>query len=332
MIPLPAFELHAPGDLGEALGLLASHGDRSKILAGGTDLIVAMKHGLHHRTSSGQKIAALKEITGLPDGSIRIGAISTLGAISGHPLVQRRLPKLAAVAEQIASPQIRNRATLGGNLCINTRCFYYDHSEFWRGSLCGCLKLGVDSGGSIPVCHAGPGLGVCAAVFFSDMAPALIALGASIDVHGPAGTRSIPLSGLYGSDGAAHLTLLRGEMLSAVNVPPLPANVRFSRQKLGMRGSIDFPIASVAVTIARDAAGRCLSGTIVIGAVEPCPVEFRRGVEMLAGEIPDTARIAAVAKEAAGSVSPLPNAYESVGYRKKMVELLVRRCLTDVAG
>ena len=334
MMPLPAFEVHSPADLDEALGLLAAHGDRAKILAGGTDLIVAMKHGLHkprHVVWLGN-VAGMKEITELPDGSVRFGAMCTLDAIARHPLVKKGLPKLAEAARSIASPQIRNRATLGGNLCINTRCFYYDHSEFWRGSLCGCLKLGVDTGGTNPVCHAGPGLGVCTAVFFSDMAPALIALGASVEVRGQGGKRLIPLSGLYGSDGSAHLTLSRGELLAAVIVPPLPDNVRFSRRRLGMRGSIDFPIANVGAALALDAAGRCVFGRIVIGAIETCPVEFRRGIEMLAGEKPDSSRIAAVAREAAASVTPLPNAYESVGYRKKMVEVLVRRCLTDLAG
>ena len=334
MMPLPQFEIHSPADLGEALGLLAAHGDGAKILAGGTDLIVAMKHGLNkprHVVWLG-KVAGMTGITDLPDGSVRFGAMCTLDEISRSPLVKKRLPKLAEAANYIASPQIRNRATLGGNLCINTRCFYYDHSEFWRGSLCGCLKLGVDGGGMKQVCQAGPGLGVCTAVFFSDMAPALIALGASVEIRGQAGKRSIPLAGLYWSDGSAHLTLSRGELLSAVTIPALPPNLRFSRRKIGMRGSIDFPIANVGAALALDGAGRCVSGTIVIGAVETCPVDFRRGIEMLSGKKPDASLIEAVAREAAASVTPLPNAYESVGYRKKMVEVMVRRCLTDLAG
>jgi 4-hydroxybenzoyl-CoA reductase subunit beta len=334
MMPLPDFEFHSPAGLDEAAGLLASHGDAAKVLAGGTDLVVAMKHGLHkprHVVWLGN-VAGVDAVAELPDGSLRFGAMCTLDAISRSPLVRRRLPKLAEAANAVASPQIRNRATLGGNLCINTRCFYYDHSEFWRGSLCGCLKLGVEAGGLKQVCQAGPGLGVCTAVFFSDMAPALIALGASVEVRGRGATRSMPLAGLYGSDGSAHLTLARGELLSAVSVPAPASNVRFSRRKIGVRGSIDFPIANVGAALALDGALKCVSGSIVIGAVETCPVDFRRGVEMLSGKTLDPALIDAVAREAAATVSPLPNAYESVGYRKKMVEVMVRRCLADLAA
>lgn len=142
----------------------------------------------------------------------------------------------------------------------------------------------------------------------------------------------MPLSGLYGSDGTAHLTLSRGELISAVTVPPPSANTRFSRRKIGMRGSIDFPVANVGAALSLDDAGRVINGTIVIGAVETCPVEFQRGVEMLSGKKPDSVLVAAVAKEAAAAVTPMPNAYESVGYRKKMVEVMVRRCLADLAG
>lgn len=333
MIPLHDFEFHSPHTLDEALGLLEKFRGEVKILAGGTDLVVAMKHGLNrprHLLWPG-KIGEMTGIGETADGSLRIGAMSTLGEIASHPLVLGKFPGLSATAREIASPQIRNRATIGGNLCINTRCFYYDHSVFWREALCGCLKLGTGNGGAPAVCHAGPGLGVCAAVFFSDLAPVLIALGATVEVRSRAGTRAIPLAGLYSTDGSAHLTLSPGEMLTSVTLPAQPKNSRLSRMKIGARGTIDFPIASVAAALEFDRSGACVAGKIVIGAVETRPVEFPRGVEMLVGSRPDAERVAATAKEAAAAVTPFPNAYESVGYRKKMVEVLVRRCLTDAA-
>jgi len=334
MIPLHDFEVHFPGTADEAVGLLERFGGQAKILAGGTDLVVAMKHGLNrprHLVWPGN-IDSMKTITENTDGSVRIGAMCTLARIAADPLVAGRFPGLAGALREIASPQIRNRASIGGNLCINTRCFYYDHSEFWRGALCGCLKLGLEGGAAPAVCHAGPGLGVCAAVFFSDAAPVLIALGASVELRSRSGARTIPLAGLYGGDGAAHLTIAPGEMLTAVTVPLQAEHLRFSRVKMGARGTIDFPIASVAVSLGFDRSGGCVSGRIVIGAVEPTPVEFSRGAEMLVGARPDAALVSAVAREAAASLTPFPNAYESVGYRKKMVQVLLRRCLMELTA
>jgi len=334
MIPLHDFEFHSPRTLDGALDLLEKYRGEVKILAGGTDLVVAMKHGLNrprHLLWPG-KVGEMGGIEQTADGSLRIGAMSPLGEIASHPLVLGKFPGLSATVREIASPQIRNRATIGGNLCINTRCFYYDHSVFWREALCGCLKLGTGNGGAPAICHAGPGLGVCAAVFFSDMAPVLIALGATVEIRSRDGTRAIPLSGLYSADGCAHLTLAPEEMLTSVTVPAQPENSRLSRMKMGARGTIDFPIVSVAAALEFDRSGACVAGRIVIGAVETRPGEFPRGMEMLIGSRPDSERSAAIAKEAAAAVTPFPNAYESVGYRKKMVEVLVRRCLTDAAA
>ncbi len=333
MIPLHEFEFHSPTGLDEALGVLEKYRGEVKILAGGTDLVVAMKHGLNrprHLLWPG-KVGEMGGIGETADGSLRIGAMSTLREIATHPLVRGRFPGLAATADEIASPQIRNRATVGGNLCINTRCFYYDHSVFWREALCGCLKLGTGNGGAPAVCHAGPGLGVCAAVFFSDMAPVLIALGATAEIRSRTGVRTVPLALLYGTDGAAHLTLSPEEMLTSITVPAPARTLGLSRMKIGARGTIDFPVASVAVALDFDRSGACVAGRIVIGAVETRPVVFSRGMEMLIGARPDPERAASVAKEAAAAVTPFPNAYESLGYRKKMVEVLVRRCLTEQA-
>lgn len=333
MIPLHDFEFHAPRAMDEALGILGKFRGEVKILAGGTDLVVAMKHGLNrprHLLWPGH-VAGMSGIGKTTDGSLRIGAMSTLGEIATHPLVLEMFPGLSATVRDIASPQIRNRATIGGNLCINTRCFYYDHSVFWREALCGCLKLGTGNGGAPAVCHAGPGLGVCAAVFFSDMAPVLIALGASVEIRSSTGVRTVPVAGLYSPDGSAHLTLAPDEMLASVTVPVPAKHSALSRMKIGARGTIDFPVASVAVALDFDRSGACMAGKIVIGAVETRPVEFPRGMEMLAGSRPDAELASAVAKEAAAAVTPFPNAYESVGYRKKMVEVLVRRCLTELA-
>jgi len=157
----------------------------------------------------------------------------------------------------------------------------------------------------------------------------LIALGATAEIRSRTGARAVPLARLYSADGSAHLTLAPEEMLTSVTVPAPAKRSALSRMKMGARGTIDFPIASVAVAMEFDRSGECVAGKIVIGAVETRPVELSRGMEMLIGSRPDAERAAAIAKEAAAAVTPFPNAYESVGYRKKMVDVLVRRCLTE---
>lgn len=332
MMPLPPFELHSPGTLDGALELKGELGAGAKILAGGTDLLVSMKHGLFrpgHLLWLGN-VPDMASVTRTGDGMIRMGSMCTLDAIMRDPVIAGHLAPVAGAVRGIASPQIRNRATLGGNLCINTRCFYYDHSEFWRGALCGCLKLGLDPAQANLVCHAGPGLGMCTAVFFSDLAPLLIALDASVEIRNSARSRSIPLSRLYGTDGGAHLTIGDDEIMTAVLVPDPGKDARFRQMKFSLRDAIDFPVANVGVMLNVDPSGACTGARVVVGAVQTRPAEVREAGEMLEGISPGPDTVEEAARAAAAAVAPFPNAYESIAYRKKIVEVLVRRSLREL--
>jgi 4-hydroxybenzoyl-CoA reductase subunit beta len=257
---------------------------------------------------------------------MRIGAMCRLGDIEQHPLVRHLLPSLTTAISSIASPQIRNRATIGGNLCLNTRCFYFDQSEFWRGSLGYCLKHG--SG----ICHAAPGLKHCSAVLSSDLAPLLMALDASITIAGSTGLRTVPLSQLYTDDGMSPNSLGRGELLAEIIIPPQVANARTAFKKLRRRRSIDYPLVNVGTTAVVGADNVVRTIRIIVGAVQSMPVELHASETILLGHRLTLDQIDRAAEAAAGHVKPLPNAIEPVLYRKVMVKRIVKEALLDLVA
>ncbi|HLA99942.1 MAG TPA: FAD binding domain-containing protein, partial [Bacteroidota bacterium] len=177
---------------------------------------------------------------------------------------------------------------------------------------------------------AGPGLAMCTAVFFSDLAPLLIALDAVVEIRSRAGARTIPLAELYSTDGGAHLAFGNDEIMTAVLVPGPGKDVRFCHMKFSLRGAIDFPVANVGVRVGIDPSGACTGAKVVVGAVQTCPAEIRGAGEILKGAAPGPDAIEEAARAASAGVNPFPNAYESIGYRKKIVGVLVRRALKEL--
>jgi CO/xanthine dehydrogenase FAD-binding subunit len=171
---------------------------------------------------------------------------------------------------------------------------------------------------------------MCTAVFFSDLAPLLIALDASIEIRRVDGARTVPLAQLYGTDGGAHLTIGDDEIMTAVIVPLQGPGVRFRQMKFSLRAAIDFPVANVGVRITADSSGTCTGAKVVVGAVQTCPAGVDEAGEILKGSAPGSDAIGEAARAAASSVNPFPNAYESIAYRKKIVEVLVRRSLQEL--
>lgn len=328
MIRLSQFDFHAPDSFAKALEILAGSNGDTKILAGGTDLIVGMKQGVSRpeRVVWLGKVRELQELELTNEGGLRIGAMCRLDDIERNESVKRRCSSLIKVIRSIASPQIRNRATIGGNLCLNTRCFYYDQSEFWRGSLGYCLKHG--SG----VCHAAPGLKSCSAVFPSDLAPFLIALNSSVKVCGLGGERNILLRHFYSDDGSNHLALRPGEILSEVVIPSHSLDLRSGFEKLRLRGSIDYPLVNVATSASVDSGNVVRSIRIVLGAVQTMPVELQSLENILLGKRLTPELIHHTAQEAVALVKPVPNSIESVHSRKVMVGRLVKKSLASLLG
>jgi len=243
-LPLPEFQLERPRDVQAALAARRAHPE-SRFLAGGTDLIVNIRGGLYKpsRLIDLSGIDELSRIT-FADATCRIGAGVTLTALAEHPQVQKHFPAVSQAALAVAGPTHRSMATVGGNLCLDTRCIYYNQSEWWRKANHYCLKRGDG------VCHVAPQGERCHAAFSGDLAPALIALGAQVEIAGAGGRRTIPLTDLYAEEGRAHLKLDADELVVAAHLPL--QSLRSGYEKARVRGAIDFPLAGVAVALAAD--------------------------------------------------------------------------------
>src|SRR2546425_12992202 len=212
---LPCFQVIRPTTLDAALDALARYGADVQMVAGGTDLIPSMKQGLFAPTTL-LDLKGIRELDFIrfdPEQGLAIGALARITTIVDSPIIARRFPVLHEAAKTIASPLLRNMGTLGGNLCLDTRCLYYNQSGFWRESLGGCIKKDVT------VCHVAPGSRMCWAAFSGDTAPALLALGATVQLAGPRGSREVPLAEFYVNDGLARMDKARDEVVTEVRVP-----------------------------------------------------------------------------------------------------------------
>jgi 4-hydroxybenzoyl-CoA reductase subunit beta len=256
---------------------------------------------------------------------MRIGALTTLADVASHPAIRQHYPALAQAAGLVSAPQLRNVGTIGGNLCVDTRCNYYNQTEFWRASIGYCMKKDGD------ICLVAPGSPRCWAVSSSDCAPALISLGAQVLLAGPRGERLIPVAALYRDDGMQYMAKERDEVLAEVRLPPADG-WRSVYHKLRRRGSFDFPILGVAVALRRDDDGTVREARIALGAVASHPVEAGAAARMLEGQQLTPELIAAVATAAARWAKPLDNADLTINYRKQMAPVYVRRALEAMAG
>lgn len=242
---LADFRTHRPATLADAVAALDADG--AVPLAAGTDLLPNLRRGL------GQPevlvdlggIDGLGTISTLADGSLRIGAGATLEAVAEHALVRAGWPALSQAAEAVAGPTHRAAATLGGNLCQDTRCIFYNQSEWWRAGNGYCLKYRGDK------CHVIVKNDRCYATYHGDVAPALMVLDARAELVGPTGRRSVAVAELFREDGAGHLALNRGELVAAVEVPPADGWTA-AYAKARIRDAVDFPLAGVAVALRRD--------------------------------------------------------------------------------
>jgi 4-hydroxybenzoyl-CoA reductase subunit beta len=357
VLRLPPFRFLQPGTAREAALLLAEHGAGAMAVAGGTDLYPNLKR----RQFEPKVLVSLRALAGTrgieANGSLRLGAMTTLAEIERHPEIQRRWPAVARAAGLVSSPPLRNAGTIGGNLCVDTRCTYYNQTEFWRASVGYCMKRpagGFSFGASArftparvlmearaagdaavqtdgDVCLVAPGSDKCWALSSSDTAPVLIALGATVTLSGPAGERRVPVGELYGRDGIAYLAKRPEEILTDVHVPDR-CGWETTYRKLRRRGSIDFPIVGVAAAVRRDAGGVVEAARIVLGAVHTHPVEAVAAQEFLEGRRLDAETIDMAAGIAYQPARPLDNADLSYAWRKRMVRIEVARALRGLAG
>ncbi|MDH3251512.1 MAG: FAD binding domain-containing protein [Ignavibacteria bacterium] len=332
MIRLPSFDVAMPRTMPELLENLRPNGLGVKIMAGGTDLLVNMKQGFHisSRIVWPGRIEELRRISIQAGGRISIGAMATLSEVAASDVVKTSYPSLSKAVLSIATPAIRNRATIGGNLCLDTRCYFYNDSEFWRGSLGGCLKLNIPTHNIGDVCHAAPGNATCSAVSSSDSAPILLALDASVEILRAKGKRMVPLSEFYANDGMRFLNLAPDELLARIILPAPPQGLRSAHNKIRSRQSVDFPLANAGIAgVVED--GRVFTHLqIYVGAIQSAPVRITSAEALLKGREATNVLIEQGAEEAASCVKPVPNVGGTVGYRKRMVAVLVKRTLVQL--
>ena len=324
---LPSFQYVEPRTIEEASILLREHLEESKIFGGGTDLLPSMKQ----RIFRPKYLIALNRIPEL-DGvvfdrksGLRLGPMVRLHSLAKDPVILDRYPMIGQAADAVGSPQLRQMGSVGGNLSLDTRCYYYNQSNFWRKCRPRCIKMGGET------CNAVGGGKKCFAVFCSDLAPALMALGARVRLFSSdEGERVLPLSDYYSGDGAKPLAKGPKEVMTAVEVPPPPEGAFSGYFKFRIRKSIDFPFACVAVLVNVDRREKvCRGARVVIGAVGTRPVEIKEIGNLLEGEKLDGPIIEEATSLAFKAAKPVANLGSSPAYRRLMVKVFVRRALQE---
>ena len=324
MMRLPWFNYRAPRSLAEAARILAAEGSDAMLIAGGTDILPNMKR----RQQTPRTLISLRQVEGLKEvvngTGLTLGAGLTISQVVSTPALRDNYRGLWQAASQIASPQLRNMGTLGGNLCLDTRCLYYNQNEDWRRAIDFCMKRDGTT------CWVATGSKRCLAVSSSDTAPALISLGAKVRLMSAAGEREIALSDLYRSDGIDYLTRQPDEILTAVALPD-QSGWKSAYWKLRRRSSFDFPILGVAAAVRTAADGTVEDARIVLGAVSSSPLVTTASELLVGGKLTDEA-IAAAGKLAKSAAKPMDNADLDLYWRKDVVSTFVTYALREIRG
>lgn len=321
---LDPFELHEPTSVSEALDLAARHAGAFDYLAGGTDLLPNYKMHLNLRPH----VIALGRVEGLATHDLgRIGAMTRLADLEVDASFGATYPGVAEAVREVATPLVRASGTVGGNLLLETRCFFFNQSEFWRNSLGYCLKADGDR------CHVIPQKEKCYATFSGDLAPALMVLGAEIDLAGPDGSRSLPLADLYDptGDGIKRTRLRPGELLTAVRIPPGARGLRSTYRKLRIRPSFDFPEVGVAAALRFDGP-TVTEAHLALGGLETYPRTCDAEAAGLLGAPLTSESARSVGEKVRARVRPVHNTSLAADYRKKMAGVFVRRALRSLGG
>jgi len=330
MDALSEFELLRPQSVEETLKARAAH-PHARLLGGGTDLMVNVRRGI-------VAPPVLIDMTGVAElraikadaRALEIGAAVTLTELAAHPAVVEHYPVVAQAAHAIAGPTHRNMGTVGGNLCLDTRCIYYNQSEWWRAANAHCLKT------TGTMCHVAPkSRGVCFATFSGDLAPALLVLGAEVDLASPSGRRTIPLASLYigyarqdepvsetRGDGKTFLSLREGELVTAVRANKTPG-LRSAYDKIRIRRSIEYPVCGLAVALARD--GDTLAELrVAVTGTNPRPV-LLEGTDKLCGGALDERVLKGLDDLVRDQIMSMKTTFTPGHYRRRMAGVLARR-------
>lgn len=319
---LPKFEYFEAKTIQEACNALKDHGEKARVMGGGTDLLVSMKQ----RVITPAMVIGLRKLPGMdtivydPVEGLKIGTLVTLFEIERSSLVRRNYPMLAQAADQVASPQLRRMGTIGGNLCLDSRCFYYNQSHSWRKSLPICFKRGGE------FCHVVRGANRCYAAYSGDLAPVLIAMEARIRLVDGDKESVIPIEELFSGDGKRPFTIGAHQIITEVILPPIrQGGGKFLKYRL--RGSIDFPLVNVAVSVRKAQNRRCESARIIVGGIDSTPLRMKQAEEILQGSQFEEGLLDRAAEAALKQVHPVDNTGGSPAHRRKMVPILIREAL-----
>ncbi len=349
MLRLPPFELRQPQAAAEAVAVLAGEGPRARAVAGGTDLWPNMKRR-HQNAEVVVSLMSIPDLAGITNGNasreLRLGATTLLADVERSAALRTRYPALARAVASISSPPLRNMGTIGGNVCLDTRCTYYNQTEGWRRSIDYCMKEAGPK--AEQVCWVAPSSPRCWAHSASDAAPMLCALGARVVLLGPEGERVVSIDALYRDDGMAYLTKRPDELVTAILLPPEADadHCRSAFWKLRRRGSIDFAVLSVAVAVwtssRREASaippvGPVERASIVLGAVGSRPIVAGAAAGAITGKPLDDSKIsrdaiAEAARLARKAATPMDNTDFQTQWRGQMVERYTTAALRQAAG
>jgi 4-hydroxybenzoyl-CoA reductase subunit beta len=331
----PKFRYHAARSVRDAVAVLADE-PGAALLAGGTDLVPNMKR---RQQTPGvvigiRRLAELRRVTN--GNGVALGAGLTLAEVAAHDKVRAGYAALAKAAGSVATPQLRNMGTLGGNLCLDTRCNYYDQTYEWRKAINFCMKAPASTDGHAcagpdgqSICWVATSSPRCWAVSSTDTAPALIALGAFVTLVSARGTRDIALEDLYRNDGMRYLTRRPDELLTVIRLRPADPEWKSTYWKLRRRGSFDFPVLSVAAALRVSEGGVVREARVVLGAVASKPLLVPEASTLVGQHLTDEI-IDVFAEKASRMAKPLDNTDFELGWRKKMVKGYVAGALKEL--
>jgi 4-hydroxybenzoyl-CoA reductase subunit beta len=320
---MPDFHLYRPGNIDEALEIKAQN-PNARLIAGGTDMLVNVRRGIE-RPDALIDLSGVRGLNSFTDDheGLYLGAGLTLKTIASLEPVRAKYKAVADAALAVAGPTHQAYGTLGGNLCLDTRCLFYNQSDWWRKSNAYCLKERGET------CHVAPGGTFCFAAFSGDMAPAMLVSGAKVAIESPAGERRIPLAELYRNDGQDHLTLGADEIVTGIYLAADLGGDPSAYEKARVRGSIDFPLAGAAVRLRKAADGTTQELSIALTGVNPMPL-LVKGTEAFHGKALGEAELDAIRDLVRKQAKPMRTTTVAPWYRRRVVGALARRLTAEL--
>ena len=320
---MPNFKLHRPKSKDEAAQIKNERSD-SLFVAGGTDMIVNVRRGIEqpHHLIDLSDIAEVKEIS-QDKSELVIGSGVTLNSLANSEKIKSDYPAIADAALSIAGSTHQQYGTVGGNLCLDTRCLFYNQSEWWRQSNDYCMKERGE------ICHVAPGGKRCFAAFSGDLAPAMLVYNAEVKIHGPNGVRQLALQDLYRNDGMNHLTLESNELIASIHLSNNLAGSPSKYEKARIRGSIDFPLAGAAVRLEKEN-NKIKDITVALTGVNPFP-QIIKNTEAMIGMDINEKTLDLLRENVRKQAKPMKTTTVAPWYRRRVVGAIAKRLMHELS-